>query len=78
MAGQRIENMDAFDLVIEQRQPHRGFRIFRRKDIEHVAAHPEHAAPEFQLVAFILHRGQALDRIALRKLFLSCRCRIMP
>ena len=65
MAGQRIENLDAFDFIIEQRNPYRSLRAFRGEDVEHVAAHAEHATLEFNVVALVLHRDQPLDGIAL-------------
>ena len=52
--GQRIEDADALHLVVEERR-HRALGVLRRKDVEHVAAHPEDAAPELEFVALILH-----------------------
>ena len=56
------------DLVVEQRDAHRVLGVLRREDVEHVAAHAEHAAPELDVVALVLHLGQPLDRVALREL----------
>jgi hypothetical protein len=68
LSGERIENMDAFDFVIEQRDPHRCLRVLGWENVEHVASHPEHAAPELEIVALVLHLAEALDRIALSEL----------
>ena len=68
MPGERIEDLQRLDLVVEKRYPDGIFRAFRRKDVEHVAAHAEHAALELDVVARVLHLGEALDRIALRDL----------
>ncbi len=67
MAGQRVEQLQRLDLVVEQRQADRVVRAFRRKNVEHVAVDAERSAAEFGVVALILHLGQALDRVALRQ-----------
>ena len=69
MTRQWIEHLNAFNLVIEQRYPHCVFSIFRRKNIQHIAAHAEHAALELHVIAFVLHFGEALDGLALREFF---------
>ena len=66
MPGQRIEDLQHLDFVVEQRDADRVLGVLRREDVEHVAAHAEHAALEFDVVARVLHLGQALDRVALR------------
>ena len=66
--GQRVEELQRLDLVVEQRDAHRVLGVLGRKDVEHVAAHAERAAPEVDLVARVLHLGQPLDRVALGEL----------
>ena len=57
--GERIEDVDGLDLVVEERDAHRGLGVLRREDVDHVAAHAEHAAPELDVVALVLHFGAA-------------------
>ena len=64
--GQRIEELQRLDLVVEQRDAHRVLGVLGRKDVEHVAADPESAALEVELRALVLHLGQAPDGVALR------------
>ncbi len=66
VAGQRVEELQRLDLVVEQRDADRVLGVLRREDVEHVAAHAEHAALELDVVARVLHLGQPLDRVALR------------
>jgi hypothetical protein len=68
VAGQRIEQRDRFQLVVEQRDAHRALGVFRREDVDHVAAHAIHAALEVDLVALVLHFRQAADDLALADL----------
>src|SRR5690348_3310334 len=67
MAGQRVEELQRLDFVIEQRHPHRVLGVFGGEDVEHVTAHAERAAPEIELGALVLHLGEALDRVTLRQ-----------
>ena len=53
LAGQRVEPGQLVDLVTEQANPERMFLI-RRHHFHDVAAHPEGAAAEFRIVAFVL------------------------
>ena len=69
LPGQRIEERQRFDLVVEQREPQRRLGVLGRKDVDDVAAHAELAAAEFVLVALVLHLGQALDHEPLRNAF---------
>src|SRR5437660_193967 len=48
MAGERIEELDRLDFVVEQRYPHGVLGVLGRKDVEHVAAHAKGSAPEFK------------------------------
>jgi hypothetical protein len=67
MSGQRIEELQRLDLVVEERNAHGVLRVFGRKDVEHVAAHAKRAAAEIELGTLVLHLGKPLDRIALRE-----------
>ena len=67
-AGQRVEQAQGFDLVVEQLQPQRELVVFSRKDVDGVAAHPEGAARKVGVVAAVLHADQLGDRIALAQL----------
>ena len=64
--GQRVEELQRLDLVVEERDADRILGVLRRKDVEDVAAHAEHAALELDVVARVLHLRQPLDRVALR------------
>ena len=66
--GQRIEELQRLDLVVEQRDAQRVLGVLRREDVEHVAAHAKRAALEVGLVARVLHLRQPLDRVALGQL----------
>ncbi len=66
VSGERIEQGNAFDFIVEHGQPYRHFGIFRREDIEHITAYAKHATFEFHFIALVLHLDQALDGIALR------------
>ena len=65
LPGQRVKQMQAFHHVVEQLDPDRGFRVFRRKNIDDIAAHAEHATLEFNVVAVVLHLRQPRDDLAL-------------
>ena len=65
VAGERVEQGQLFHFVVEQIDPDRHLRVLGGKHVQYVAAHTERAAAEFQLVALVLHLGQALDDVAL-------------
>ncbi len=65
VAGERVEQRQLLHLVVEQADPYSDFGVLRGKHVQYVPAHPERSAAEFQLVALILHLGQALDDLAL-------------
>ena len=44
------------------------FGVFRREDINHITAHTKGATLEIHLIACVLHLGQTLEQITLRKL----------
>src|SRR3954470_14020403 len=67
-AGERIENLQLFDLVVEERDSHGMLRVLGRKHVDHVAAHPEGAAAEIELAPRVLHGHQAREHVALGKL----------
>jgi hypothetical protein len=64
-AGQRVEQLQAIDLVVQKLHPHREFGMLGREDVDRVAAHTERAARELGLVAAVLHRRQPCDHVAL-------------
>jgi len=63
--GQRIEELQAFHLVIEQGHPDGVLGMFGRENIDDVTAHTEGTAMKIHLVALVLHLGQPLDDGAL-------------
>ena len=67
VAGERVEQLQRLDLVVEQRDAHRVLGVLGREDVDHVAADAKRAAPEIGLVARVLHLGQPADRVALRQ-----------
>ncbi len=64
-AGQRIEGRQALHLVVEQLDAHRFEVRFRRKDVDHIAAHTEGGAGEIHIVARVLQPGQPAQQLAL-------------
>ena len=64
-AGQRIEHRQVVDDVVEQLHPHRFFFGFRRKDVDHVAAHAITAALERHVVARVLQFREPHEDVAL-------------
>ena len=63
-----VKLSDRLDFVVEQLYAHRHFRVFRRKDVDGVAAHAERPALEVGFVARVLHRDQPRDDVALAEL----------
>ena len=57
-AGQRVQQAQRFDLVIEQLHPQRQLAVLGRKDVDRVAAHPKRAARKVHVVAAVLHADQ--------------------
>ena len=62
---QRIEELQRFDFVVEEREADRVVGVLGRKDVEHVAVHAERTPTEIRVVALILHLGKALDGLTL-------------
>ena len=54
LAGERIDHLDALDLVAEQLDAHRGL-VVGGVDLDGVAPHPELAPHEVHVVALVLH-----------------------
>jgi hypothetical protein len=50
-AGERVEQLQRLDLVVEQLDADRQLAVFGREDVDGVAAHPERPAREVLLVA---------------------------
>ena len=67
-AGQRVEQLQRFDLVVEQLDADRQLAVLRGKDVDGVAAHAEGSAREILLVAVVLHADQLRDDVALADL----------
>ena len=65
VAGERIEFVDRFQLVAEQRHPPGAVLVVRGEYFDHVAAHPERAAEEIAAGALVLQRHQVGDDLAL-------------
>ena len=68
LPGERVEQVQRLDHVVEQLDADRGFRVFRREDVDDVAAHAEHPALELDVVAVVLHLRQPRDDLALAHL----------
>ena len=65
LAAQRIDLGDRLDLVAEELDAQRPLLLVGRKDLDHVAAHPEGAAVEVEVVALVLDLDQlAQQRVA--------------
>ncbi len=65
VAGERIEFVDRFQLVAEQRHPPGAVLVVRGENLDHIAAHPERAAEEIAARALVLQRHQVGDDLAL-------------
>ncbi|KFB74344.1 MAG: hypothetical protein AW09_000373 [Candidatus Accumulibacter phosphatis] len=65
MTGQGVEKLQAFDLVVEQRDPDRLFGVFSGEYVDGVAANAKGAAVKVGLIALVLHVGKAFDQLAL-------------
>ena len=66
LTGQRIEQLDAIDFIIEQTDAYRGFAVLGREYINNIATHPKTAATEIKVVAVILHVDELGDDVFLR------------
>jgi hypothetical protein len=64
-AGQRVEERDRIDGVVEKLDAHGLALRLGREDVDHVAAHPISALREIKLVARVLHLGQASQQLTL-------------
>ena len=65
LAGQRIEERERLDLLVEELDAHRLALRLRREDVDDVAAHAERALAQVQFVARVLHVGEAPQQLAL-------------
>ena len=65
LPGERVELLDALDLVAEQVHAPGAVLVVGGEDIERVAAHAERAAIEIVLRALVLQRHQVGDQLAL-------------
>ena len=65
LTGQRIEDAQLLDLVIEQLDTHRLTLGVGRMDIDDIAAHPVGTALEFDVVARVLQLGEPAQHAAL-------------
>ena len=68
LPGERIEFVDRFDLVAEQRDAPGAVLVVRREHLDDVAAHAERAAVEVGLRALVLQRHQVGEQLALVEL----------
>ena len=62
LAGERVEVLQALDLVAEQRRAERGLGV-GGEDLERVAAHAERAAAERGVVARVLDRDELAQQL---------------
>ncbi|MDT4849747.1 hypothetical protein FQZ97_838750 [compost metagenome] len=66
--GQRVEQLQRLDLVIEQFEADGQLAVLGRKHVDGVAAHAERAACKVLLVARVLHANEPRDQVALADL----------
>ena len=62
LAGQRVEVLQALDLVAEQHRPERRLLV-GGEDLQRVPAHAERAAPERLVVAVVLQRDELAQQL---------------
>ncbi len=72
-ARQRIEQLQAFDFIVEHLDAHGQFGMLGRKHIHRIAAHAESATAEIDFIAVVLHLDQACDQVALADLVLGAQ-----
>ena len=65
LAGQRIEERERLDLLVEELHAHGIALRLRREDVDDVAAHAERALAQVQFVPRVLHVGEAPQQLAL-------------
>ena len=63
--GQWIEQLQRFDLVVEQFDPNGHFAVLCREDVDRVPAYPERAPGKLHVVALVLHADQLGYHVAL-------------
>jgi len=63
--GERVEEREGLDLVVEERDPQRRLAQLRGEDVDRVAPDPEGPAPEVDVVARVLHPRQPAQEVAL-------------
>ena len=62
LTGQRVQGVDPLDLVPEELDPDRELFV-DRDDLDRVAAHPERAAGEGEVVAGVLHADEPAQQV---------------
>ena len=62
LARQRVEVLQALDLVAEQQHPERGLLV-GREDLQRLPAHAERAAAERRVVAVVLQRDELAQQL---------------
>jgi hypothetical protein len=76
-AGQRVEQLDRFQFIVEQVRPHGQFRILGREDISVSPRTRKVPRPKVHFVAGVLHLDQAGDDVALRDAVLGTQRQII-
>jgi hypothetical protein len=66
LPGQRIEQRERLDHVVVERDPQRLLRVLGREHVDRVPPDAKGAAAEIDVVAGVLHPGQARQQLALR------------
>ena len=66
--GQRVKELQGFDLVVKQLHTNRHFAVLSGEDVNGVAAHAESAARKIHVIALVLHTYQLHDHVALAHL----------
>ncbi len=64
-SGQRVEQLQRFDLVIEKLDADRHFTVFRRENVDGIAAHPKRTPRKLHVIALVLHADQLGYHVAL-------------
>ena len=63
--AQRIDLADRLHLVTEKFDPERPVTVVGRKDLDHIAAHPERAAMKIHVVTLVLNLDQLFSSSSL-------------
>ena len=63
LSGKHIDICDTLDLISEKLHPYCPVCRIRRKDLQHIATHPECSSVEIHLISCVLDIDQLFDNL---------------